>query len=112
MFNVFNAITRMETTKTNSVTAQQFLTIALLVLLACFTLFSLDKDTHSFTDLFRPGNLFALVFYFTPTFLICLFFFIHFSKKRNRMISLILSLLTGIPLSFTLVICVFLLCIR
>ncbi|MBK7669751.1 MAG: hypothetical protein IPJ32_21960 [Sphingobacteriaceae bacterium] len=57
----------MDTTKTTTSTTQQFLIIALIVLLlACIALFSLDKDTNSFNDLLKPGNLFVLVLYFTP----------------------------------------------
>ena len=94
--------------KKNITNAELFLTIPCIVLLACVTLFSLDKDTHSFGDLLKPGNLVALFFYFTPTLIISLFFFRLFSNKYARAKSTILSLATGIPLSFTLVICFFL----
>ena len=35
--------------------------MAMTVLTMCFLLFSIDKDTHSVTDLFKPGNLVALI---------------------------------------------------
>ncbi len=93
----------------NTSTTKQFSIIALITLLACVILFSLDKDTHGFNDLLKPGNLFALVFYFTPTFLVSIFLYTLFSKKYGGSKSLVLSLVTGIPVSFTLVICSFLL---
>jgi phosphoglycerol transferase MdoB-like AlkP superfamily enzyme len=98
----------MEYTKTNTSTISQYLTIALITILACFALFSLDKDTHSISDLLTPQNLIALLFYFLPTFIISVLLFELFSKKNNRTKSITLSLVTGIPISFLIVICFFL----
>jgi hypothetical protein len=95
----------LETVKTKPATFKQPLIIALMVLVACFALFYLDKDTHSISDLFKPGNLVALIIYFTPTFIISIFLFNLFLKKTTGSKSMWLSLLTGIPLSFFLVIC-------
>jgi len=88
-----------------------YLTIALISLLACIALFSLDKETHSFSDLMRTQNLVALLIYFSPTFIFSVLFFKLYSMKKKRTISIALSVVTGIPLSFLLVIC-FLLAIR
>jgi hypothetical protein len=91
--------------KTKPTIFKQHITIALIVLVACFALFYLDKDTHSISDLFKVGNLIALIIYFTPTFVISIFLFNLFLKKTTGSKSMLLSLLTGIPLSFFLVIC-------
>lgn len=83
---------------------QQFSAIAMFIILSCFALFSLDKDTHAFSDLLKLGNLVALIVYFVPTFLICGFLIELFSIKLSTSKSLVLSLTIGIPLSFTLII--------
>jgi hypothetical protein len=98
----------MEYTKTNTSTISQYLTIALIVILACFVLFSLDKDTHSISDLLTPQNLIALLFYFLPTFIISALLFELFLKKYDKNKSFTLSLMTGIPISFLIVISFFL----
>lgn len=83
---------------------KQLSAIALFITLSCFALFSLDKDTHAFSDLLKPGNLVALIVYFIPTFLISGFLYELLSKKCSTSKSLFLSLIIGIPLSFTLII--------
>jgi RsiW-degrading membrane proteinase PrsW (M82 family) len=93
----------MENVKTTPA-VQHYFTIALCILLACLALFSLDHETHSVFDLFKPGNLVALVIYFTPTFIVSLFFYHLLSKKYNSQRSLVLSLVAGIPISFALLI--------
>jgi hypothetical protein len=109
LFNVTNKnIYTMEYTKTNTSTISQYLTIALIVILACFVLFSLDKDTHSISDLLTPQNLIALLFYFLPTFIISALLFELFLKKYDKNKSFTLSLMTGIPISFLIVISFFL----
>lgn len=98
----------MEAAKSSSFSIQHFFTISITVILACAALFSLDKDTHSFADLFKPVNLAALVIYFTPTFLISVCLYIYFLRKNNKKKSIVLALVTGIPVGFILVICVLL----
>lgn len=83
---------------------KHYLTIAGVTLLSILLLFSIDKDTHSFSDLLKRGNIAALVVYFLPTFLICLALFRYFIYKQKGSRSLTLSLSIGIPLSFVLVI--------
>ena len=94
----------METTKTNSGFYQKYLTLALLILISCFTLFYLDKDIKTINQLFDHRILIPLVIYFTPTFLISFFLFRMFYKKNETMMSFILSLCIGLPAGFTLVI--------
>lgn len=84
--------------------SKQYLSIAVVTLVSIFLLFSLDKDTHAFSDLFKPGNLAALVVYYLPTFLICLSLFRYFIHKQKGSRSTLLSLTIGIPLSFAIVI--------
>lgn len=84
---------------------KQYLTIAFVTLVSIFLLFSIDKDTHSVSDLFKPGNLGALIVYYLPTFLICFGLFRYFVYKQKESRSLTLSLTIGIPLSFVIVIC-------
>ena len=83
---------------------KHYFTIAVAILLSIFLLFSLDKDTHAFSDLLKPGNLAALVVYYLPTFLICFLLFRYFIRKQKGSRSALLSLSIGIPLSFVLVI--------
>ena len=83
---------------------KQYLTIAGVTLLSIFLLFSIDKDTHSVSDLFKPGNIAALIVYYLPTFLICFGLFRLFIYKQKGPRSLTLSLTIGIPLSFVIVI--------
>ena len=95
----------MTTESTSAATFKQYLTISIVVLVLLFGIFSLDKDIHSFKDLFKPGNLFGLiVYYFIPTLLICVFLFKCFLRRNSTSDSLLLSLATGIPISLTLVI--------
>jgi len=93
----------MEMTKTNSSDAQYALAVAFFVLIATWGIFYLDHETKSVSQLFDTGNLVALVIYFLPTFFISFFLYNIFSRKKTKRKSLILSLLTGIPLGFILV---------
>ena len=77
------------------------LIISIVVILSTWLLFAIDKETHHFSDLLTPGNLAALVVYFTPTFLICLLFHHVLNMKMSNTKSLILSLTLGVPVSFT-----------
>jgi hypothetical protein len=76
------------------------LTLAFAILALCWLLFAIDKDTHQFSDLLKPGNLAALVVYFTPTFLICLLIHHVLIIKLSNTKSIMLSLLLGVPVSF------------
>ncbi len=81
-----------------------YLWILFGVLLCCVVLFGLDRETHSFYDLLTPGNLVALFIYFSPTFLLCLVCYEYIFVSRGIPKRLVLSLVTGIPLGFILVI--------
>jgi hypothetical protein len=94
----------MKTQLTFLADAGKYLVMALVVLSCCLILFSIDKETHSFNDLLKASNLMALVVYFIPTYLISCIFYTLFIKKKNKLDSLVLSLLIGIPSGFTLVI--------
>jgi hypothetical protein len=76
---------------------------AAVILLCCFLLFYMDKDTKSFAQLFTRQNLAALLIYFFPTWMICYFFYRFFRKRQNKD-SFALALGLGIPVSFTVVI--------
>ncbi|HKC37679.1 MAG TPA: hypothetical protein VKB95_16495 [Chitinophagaceae bacterium] len=76
---------------------------SLIVLFCCFFLFWFDHETGTFADLVTPGNLVALVIYFTLTFLLCGFLFYLFSKITSKR-SFALAHLIGIPAGFILVI--------
>lgn len=76
---------------------------ALIILLFCFGLFYLDKDTKNFFYLFKPGNLIALIIYFIPTYLLC-FSLYKILERRNNKNSFILALSIGVPVGFILVI--------
>ena len=78
--------------------------IALIVLLSCLGLGYLDHETKSIADLFKPGNIMALMLYFIPTFAISSWFFKLFLGKKDRVNSIVFALLSGIPVGFTLVI--------
>lgn len=68
----------------------------IIILICCLFLFSLDKDTYSIADLLKPGNLFALLLYLFPTYLISYFFY-YFFRKRNNKNATLWSLVLGIP---------------
>ncbi|MCX6350733.1 MAG: hypothetical protein NTX03_02605 [Bacteroidetes bacterium] len=93
----------METSEKNVLRSQPILLIALIVLFACWGLFYLDHETKSINDLFKVGNLVALVLYFLPTFIICVLLHNWAAKKqwKNR---ISFSLLLGIPVGFIIVI--------
>ena len=97
----------MEAIKTNTTAPLSFVLIALCTILACFGLFWLDWETKSILDLFKPGNLAALVVYFVPTFLTSTLLYSYLWRKKSPKLRIILSLLIGIPLGFILVICAF-----
>ncbi len=94
----------MHIVKTNPVKSLSFLFIAAGVLLACWGLFYLDHETHSVRDLFKPGNIVALLIYFIPAYLICMKMHHFFIKKYDEIRSISLSLLAGLPLGFTVII--------
>jgi hypothetical protein len=81
--------------KFNSVLTLAFATLAL-----CWLLFAIDKDTHQFSDLLKPGNLAALVVYFTPTFLVSFLLYHILRTKTTNAKSMGLALLIGVPVSF------------
>jgi hypothetical protein len=70
----------MEAKATSRSSALPVLILALSVLALCLGLFGLDSEIKSITDLFKPGNLFALAIYFLPTFIACYFLF----RKLNK----------------------------
>ena len=80
------------------------MTIAIVVLLACFGLFYLDYETRSVADLFTTGNLVVLGIYYIPTLILCLSLMLLFTKKFSLSKSMALSLITGIPTGFVIVI--------
>tara|TARA_R110000850_G_scaffold254614_1_gene380192 strand:- start:78149 stop:78454 length:306 start_codon:yes stop_codon:yes gene_type:complete len=93
----------MENVKTQTPTMLHYTALALSVLLACFALFYIDEDTHALTDVFAPGNLLALIIYFTPACALCFVLFKFISKEFKTLESIFLSLVIGIPLGFTMV---------
>lgn len=76
-----------------------------LIVVLCLGLFLLDKENHSVADLLEKSNLFALILYVIPTYLICSILF-YFLEKKGKKNSSILALTIGIPLGITLVIIV------
>ncbi len=80
------------------------LVISFSAILICgLFLFSLDHETNSFSDLFKPQNLFSLALYSIPTLLICSLIKIWLDAKAREK-TLLKSLLIGIPGGFTLMI--------
>jgi positive regulator of sigma E activity len=77
---------------------------SLLVFFCCLFLFWLDKDTKVFSDLVQPGNLVALIIYFTPTFLLCSLLYYLFNKRMSWDNSFVLAHFIGIPVGFAAVI--------
>ncbi len=96
----------METIKSINLTTRKFLAIGLVVLFSCFLLFLLDNDKGTIADIGKTSNLLGLLLYFVPTFLVSLFFDRRFSKKNDNVTSFVLSLVTAIPITFVLVICI------
>jgi hypothetical protein len=86
------------------VTTKSIVQIAFIVLFSCFFLFYIDFETKSVTDLFKLGNLFALILYFIPTFIICLLLYQLILMKTKTKKSLFWALIMGIPISFTIVV--------
>lgn len=84
-------------------TANFIITASVAILASCWLLFSIDKDTHHFSDLIKPNNLVVLVIYYVPTWIVSLSLFLIF-KKMNIRYKAILALSLGIALSFTLII--------
>ena len=81
--------------------SKPYLLIAVTVLAACWMLFALDKDTHNFADLLKPGNLVALAIYYLPTFLISIALLRLFARRGGSGRSIVLALIIGIPISFS-----------
>jgi NADH:ubiquinone oxidoreductase subunit 2 (subunit N) len=78
--------------------------LALCVLIACWLLFSLDEDTHGVENLFEPGNLIALLIYFTPTFLLSVLSYRYFAKKGSMAGGIAKALVVAVPLGFAVII--------
>jgi F0F1-type ATP synthase assembly protein I len=76
---------------------KNYLVIGLSIFLTVALLFSLDKDIHGPSDLFRLGNLVGSMLYFLPTFFICMMLYRVFLRRNDRRESLYLSLVAGIP---------------
>ncbi|MFZ7116811.1 MAG: hypothetical protein ACO1G9_15630 [Bacteroidota bacterium] len=81
--------------------------LAVAVLFSCWGLFWLDHETKEIGDLFKWGNLAALLVYFLPTFLLSYIIYQFFIRKFNNTKSLVLSLVVGIPVGFLLIILAF-----
>jgi len=95
---------------TGTITQSSFkstLTLIVVVLLACWGLFWLDHETKEIADLFKRGNLVALLVYFVPTFILTYLIYLFFLKKYNNANSLFWSIIIGIPSSFMLIILAF-----
>lgn len=108
---IINTLKRLKTKNNNMKNAKnclstipQYFIITGIIVLACVALFSLDKGMHCPTDFLKPINIGAFVIYVTPTTIISFLLLSQFSKKYGRKKSTTLALLTGIPLSFALVI--------
>ena len=80
-----------------------YLLSALFILLLCFGLFYIDKDTKSIADLFKPGNLVALMLYFFPVWLLCFLLYSLF-RTKNQKHRAAMALGIGIPVGFAAVI--------
>lgn len=94
----------MEKVQVKTRSTGSYFTLAAFVLIACCALFGLDRETHSISDLLKPGNQIALLLYFTPTFGITCSCYLWFSRKYKNADSIILALVIGIPVGFILVI--------
>ncbi|MBK6399712.1 MAG: hypothetical protein IPN61_14135 [Bacteroidetes bacterium] len=95
---------------TQTITKSSFkstLILSFSVLLACWGLFWLDYETKEVGDLFKIGNLVALLIYFVPTFLLSYLIYLFLLQKWDNSKSLFWSLIIGIPASFTLIILAF-----
>jgi hypothetical protein len=93
----------MDTTKTNN-TEKSELLIALGVFICCLGLIAIDSDTKHLSDFIDPGNIVALFIYFLPTFILSCLLYRLFVRKKGDKNSVILSLVIGVPLGFTLLI--------
>ena len=102
----------MEAIRNKPSFALAYLKMGLIVMFFCLFLGWIDHETHSIMDLFKPGNIFALILYFTPTFLLSLLLFHLFVKKYAAGKSLTLALLSGIPAGIAVVMCVLLYLMR
>lgn len=81
---------------------QYYFFSGVIIVSLCLGLFYLDKDTHAISDLFKPGNLFALILYVVPTYLICLLLYEIFRRRKSKS-SFVLALCIGVPIRFALV---------
>lgn len=97
----------MQTSSHNRSDIKAVFLLGLFVLFSCWGLFWLDHETHHISDLFKAGNLVALLIYFVPTFLITYLLYLFFQTKRSEKKSLALSVSIGVPLSFALIIIAF-----
>ncbi len=88
---------------TLSLSRTYYLVSALIILMLCFGLFYLDKDTKSIVDLFKPGNLVALMLYFFPVWLLCFMLYSLFRLKKQKH-RVIMALGIGVPVGFAAVI--------
>lgn len=85
------------------------LLIALGVFLSCLALIAIDKDTHTWNDLFYPGNIVALLIYFTPTYVLSCLLYRVLSRRNAASKSIWFSLVIGVPTGFGLIILFFVL---
>ncbi len=99
----------MESARTNKSLTKQFLIIFLIAFFACFALLLIDSETKGIVELLEPGNIFSFLIYFIPAFSFSLVIYKLSLRKYITSKSLLLALLIGIPLSFILVISIFLL---
>ncbi len=82
--------------------------LALMVVIACLILFSLDHETTSFWMLFQSGNLITLLFYFLPTWVLTVIIYELSLKYRKGGAHLLFAAVVGISLAFVLIILSFL----
>ena len=82
-----------------------YLVIILIVFVAVITLIWLDYETTSWEQALSIGNIASgLLFYALPTILVVFFVFAKLRRRLNVGVSMAVSVLAGIPLSFILVI--------
>src|SRR5882672_9695442 len=78
--------------------------LAIVIVIACFGLFSLDKDITNISQLITPKIFIVLAIYFTPPFILSVLLHQLFIRYLPYTLSMILSLGAAIPLGFALVI--------
>jgi hypothetical protein len=77
-------------------------TIVITSIISTFLLFSLDKDMHSFSDLFKMWNLIAAVFYIIPAVTFSSILYTLFRRIYSESKSL-WAMALGIPGGFAIV---------